>query len=78
MGLQHLPAGDAPHSQRGRIRHQRARAHARAGEESMAAESTEWHEEQEARLDLIDLIPELNAALVGDTEHLRELAWSVG
>jgi hypothetical protein len=35
-------------------------------------------EEQEARLDMTDLIPELNAALVGDTEHLRELAWSVG
>jgi hypothetical protein len=35
-------------------------------------------EEQEARLDLIDLVPELNVALVGDTEHLRELAWSVG
>ncbi|KAH8800400.1 O-methyltransferase [Xylogone sp. PMI_703] len=33
-------------------------------------------EEQEARLDLIDLIPELNAALVGNVEHLRELAWS--
>lgn len=35
-------------------------------------------EEQEARLELIDLIPELNAALLGDVEHLRELAWSVG
>lgn len=34
-------------------------------------------EEQEARLELIDLIPELNAALIGDVEHLRELAWSV-
>lgn len=34
-------------------------------------------EEQEAHLDLIDLIPELNATLVGDIEYLRELAWSV-
>ncbi len=33
--------------------------------------------EKEARLDLIDLIPELNATLVGDVEHLRELSWSV-
>ncbi|CZR70241.1 related to sterigmatocystin 7-O-methyltransferase precursor [Phialocephala subalpina] len=33
-------------------------------------------DEQEARLDLIDLIPELDAALVGDVAHLRELAWS--
>ncbi|RFU25236.1 hypothetical protein B7463_g11100, partial [Scytalidium lignicola] len=33
-------------------------------------------EELEARLDLIDLIPDLNAALVGNLEHLRELAWS--
>ena len=33
--------------------------------------------EQEARLELIDLIPELNAALIGDVEHLRELAFSV-
>jgi len=32
-------------------------------------------EEKEARLDLIDLIPELNAALVGDVEYLRELSW---
>jgi hypothetical protein len=43
--------------------------------QSLVASSSE---EQEARLDLIDLIPKLNAALVGDTEHLRELAWSVG
>jgi len=34
-------------------------------------------EEQKARLDLIDLLPELNAALIGDIESLRELAWSV-
>jgi hypothetical protein len=33
--------------------------------------------EKEARLDLINLIPELNATLVGDVEHLRELSWSV-
>ncbi|CZR65817.1 related to sterigmatocystin 7-O-methyltransferase precursor [Phialocephala subalpina] len=33
-------------------------------------------DEQEARLDLIDLIPELNAALIGDVAYLRELAWS--
>jgi len=33
--------------------------------------------EKEARLDLIDLIPELNATLVGDVENLRELSWSV-
>ncbi|KAF4633016.1 hypothetical protein G7Y89_g5105 [Cudoniella acicularis] len=33
-------------------------------------------EEQKARLDLIDLVPELNATLIGDVEHLRELAWS--
>ncbi|KUJ11316.1 S-adenosyl-L-methionine-dependent methyltransferase [Mollisia scopiformis] len=32
--------------------------------------------DQQARLDLIDLLPELNAALIGDTAHLRELAWS--
>jgi hypothetical protein len=31
-------------------------------------------EEQEERLDLIDLIPELNTALIGDVEHVRELA----
>lgn len=42
--------------------------------ESLSASSPE---EQKARLDLIDLLPELNAALVGDVEHLRELAWSV-
>ena len=42
--------------------------------QSLSASSAE---EQEARLDLIDLLPELNAALVGDIEHLRELAWSV-
>jgi hypothetical protein len=42
--------------------------------ESLLASSPE---EQKARLDLIDLLPELNAALVGDVEHLRELAWSV-
>lgn len=46
-----------------------------ASPQSLLASSTE---EQEARLDLIDLIPELNAALVGDVEHLREVAWSVG
>lgn len=34
-------------------------------------------EEQEARRDIIDLIPELNATLIGDAEVLRELAWSV-
>ena len=34
-------------------------------------------EEKEARLDLIDMIPELNAALVGDSQVLLELAWSV-
>ena len=43
--------------------------------QSLVASSSE---QQEARLDLIDLIPELNAALIGNTEHLRELAWSVG
>jgi hypothetical protein len=42
--------------------------------QSLAASSAE---EQKARLDLIDLLPELNAALVGDIEALRELAWSV-
>ncbi len=42
--------------------------------QSLSASSLE---EQEARLDLIDLLPELNAALVGDIEYLRELAWSV-
>jgi hypothetical protein len=42
--------------------------------QSLSASSAE---EQEARLDLIDLLPELNAALVGDIEYLRELAWSV-
>ena len=42
--------------------------------ESLVAVSKE---EQEARRDIIDLIPELNAALIGDAEVLRELAWSV-
>jgi hypothetical protein len=42
--------------------------------QSLAASS---EEEKKARLDLIDLLPELNAALVGDVEFLRELAWSV-
>jgi hypothetical protein len=42
--------------------------------QSLAASSAE---EREARLDLIDLLPELNATLVGDVEYLRELAWSV-
>lgn len=42
--------------------------------QSLAASSAE---EREARADLIDLLPELNAALVGDVEFLRELAWSV-
>lgn len=46
-----------------------------AAPESLIAESKE---EKEARLDLIDLIPELNAALVGNANVLRELAWSVG
>ncbi|PMD67408.1 S-adenosyl-L-methionine-dependent methyltransferase [Hyaloscypha bicolor E] len=41
--------------------------------QSLSASSAE---EQEARLDLIDLLPELNAVLVGDIEYLRELAWS--
>ncbi len=45
-----------------------------AAPESLVAESKE---EKEARLDLIDLIPELNAALVGNANVLRELAWSV-
>jgi hypothetical protein len=35
-------------------------------------------QEQVARLDLVDLLPELNAALVGNTQYVRELAWSVG
>ena len=35
-------------------------------------------QEQVARLDLIDLLPDLNAALVGNTQYVRELAWSVG
>lgn len=34
-------------------------------------------EEREARRDLIDLVPEFNAALIGDGQVLRELAWSV-
>jgi hypothetical protein len=42
--------------------------------ESLIAAS---REEKEARLDLIDMIPELNAALVGDSQVLLELAWSV-
>jgi hypothetical protein len=45
-----------------------------AGPESLVAWSKE---EEEARRDIIDLIPELNATLVGDAEVLRELAWSV-
>jgi hypothetical protein len=35
-------------------------------------------EEQEARRDIIDVIPVLNAALVGDANVLCELAWPVG
>lgn len=45
-----------------------------ASSESLTPSSPD---EQEARLDLIDLIPDLNAALVGDAAHLRDLAWSV-
>jgi hypothetical protein len=37
----------------------------------------ETNEEKEARLDLIDMIPELNAALIGDANMLKEVAWSV-
>ena len=45
-----------------------------AAPESLIAIS---REEKEARLDLIDMIPKLNAALVGDSQILLELAWSV-
>lgn len=34
-------------------------------------------EEKDARLDLIDMIPELNARLIGDANTIRALAWSV-
>jgi hypothetical protein len=34
--------------------------------------------EQNARLDIIDMIPDLNRTLVGDKQTLRDLAWSVG
>lgn len=42
--------------------------------ESLTASSPE---EREARLDLIDLVPELNATLIGNVAYLHELAWSV-
>ena len=45
-----------------------------AAPESLTAESKE---EKEARLDLIDMMPEFNASLIGDANVLRELAWSV-
>lgn len=53
---------------------------AAAVREALAAPQTliaESKEEKEARLDLIDMIPEFNAALIGDANVLRELAWSV-
>ena len=34
--------------------------------------------EHDARLDIIDMIPDLNRTLVGDKQTLRDLAWSVG
>ena len=37
----------------------------------------ESKEEQDARLDIIDMIPELNRTLLGDKQTLRDLAWSV-
>ncbi|KAH7391258.1 S-adenosyl-L-methionine-dependent methyltransferase [Cadophora sp. MPI-SDFR-AT-0126] len=52
---------------------------AAAVREALAAPQTliaESKEEKEARLDLIDMIPEFNAALVGNANVLRELAWS--
>lgn len=33
--------------------------------------------EHDARLDIIDMIPNLNRTLVGDKQTLRDLAWSV-
>jgi hypothetical protein len=33
--------------------------------------------EHDARLDIIDMIPDLNRTLVGDKQTLRDLAWSV-
>ena len=46
-----------------------------AAPESLIATSKE---EQAARLELIDMVPEINAALIGNANVLRELAWSVG
>jgi len=34
--------------------------------------------EEEARLDLLDLLPDLNRKLKGEFQNLREIAWSVG
>jgi hypothetical protein len=33
--------------------------------------------EQDARLDIIDMIPDLSRTLLGDKQTLRDLAWSV-
>lgn len=37
----------------------------------------ESKDEQDARLDIIDMIPDLNRTLLGDKQTLRDLAWSV-
>lgn len=34
--------------------------------------------EEEARLDIIDMIPDLNRTLNGEFQTLRDTAWSVG
>ena len=33
--------------------------------------------DQEARLDIIDMIPILNRKLVGETQTIRDMAWEV-
>lgn len=46
-----------------------------ASPQSLVPESKAEHD---ARLDIIDMIPDLNRTLVGDKQTLRDLAWSVG
>ena len=48
--------------------------------EALASPQTlvaETKEDKDARLDIIDMMPELNRALLGEVHALRELAWSV-
>src|SRR5271154_6318030 len=45
-----------------------------ASPQSLIPESKAEHD---ARLDIIDMIPDLNRTLLGDKQTLRDLAWSV-